>query len=113
MPEYTEEQKKVLGILQDNKQKNFVKRILKPDKYPNIQNDDGSVSSHRMEYAEVDGMYIVYPTIIQEKRKGELRELQSDSAIDYALETGEFIEFDSEEDAAWFSGDNGYKSIWK
>jgi len=110
--EPNDEYKRVLAILQENKRKNFVKRILKPEKYPQIMLEDGAPASHMMAYGEADGKYYVYPTIIQAKGQKELKQLSNDDAWLYAQETGEFIEFDNEEDAAWFSGDNGYKIYW-
>lgn len=105
-----DEYKRILSILDENKRKNFVKRIMKPDKYPVINNEDGSVSSHLMGYGEADGRYYVYPTIIQSKRKGDLVRLSDDDAWTYSQETGEYIEFDNEDDAAWFS--ENYKQYW-
>jgi hypothetical protein len=110
--EYSDEYKKVLKILQENKRKNFVRRILKPDKYPSVTLEDGAPASHMMAYGEWDGKYYVYPTIIQAKGSDELTVLSEEDAQLYAQETGEYIEFDNEEDAAWFSGDEGYKTYW-
>ena len=112
--EYSDEYKQVLKILQDNKRKNFVKRVLKPDRYPGITLEDGRPASHLMSYGEWDGKYYVFPTIIQPKggKNEPLKQLSDDDAVLYAQETGEYIEFDNEVDAVWFSSDDGYKQYW-
>jgi hypothetical protein len=89
---------------------NFVQRVLDPNRQ-NIPNDDGSVSSHRMA-AEVDGggNWFVFPTII-ETEEGKLREFETNQdAMDYAMQTGEFIPFDKDGDKAQVFAKNGYKS---
>ena len=48
------------------------------------------------------------PTIVE--IGGKLVKLDADQAIEYALKTGEFIEFDNEEDAIKFA-ENGYKQV--
>ena len=100
--------------LQDNKDKNFVKRILYKDSFPMLQNGkdkDGreSHSTHSMATGEADGRYFAYPTVVQ-KDKDSLIRLEDREAWDYAIKTREFIEFPSEEEAQWFS--KNYKSVW-
>jgi hypothetical protein len=89
---------------------NFVQRYLYPTDQPFIQNQDGSVSTHRMASAEVDGKFIVYPTIVQNENN-ELVELNDDEAFNYAVEKGEFLEFASDIEARQFA-ENGYKDLW-
>ena len=89
---------------------NFVQRYLFPSQYPDIDNKDGSRSSHRMADAETDGKYVAYPTIIQDK-KGKLKQLEDDEAFEYAMQTGEFLEFPSQEAASEYAA-NGYKKAW-
>lgn len=110
LPTTLEDVTKARDILLKNKDKNFVQRALNPTDYPSIKLPDGDNATHKMAYAEVDGKYIVYPTIIQDD-KGDLKELDGDKAIDHALKNGEYISFDNEKDAGWFS--ENYKSIWK
>jgi len=93
---------KVKGILELNSEKNFVKRIIDPVSYPVIENEDGSISTHRMASGEADGRHFVYPTIIQDK-KGSLRQLNDDEAWNHAMDTGEFIEFGDEIEARNFA----------
>lgn len=83
-PEY-KAMSKVLS--QRNRNLNWVDRGLNPDKYPVIENEDGTISTHRLAYSTGDnGEAYVYPTIIQND-KGELEELDSDSAWEYAKRT--------------------------
>lgn len=81
---------------------NWVQRGLKPDKYPSIQNEDGTVSTHRLAYAEADGKYHVYPTIIQDE-KGALIQLDDKQAMEYAFKTKTTIPFKSKAEAEYYS----------
>lgn len=100
---------KVRAILEKNKDKDFVKRILAPDKYPVITNKDGSISTHLMSWGQSDNGYFVYPTIINTKEG--LKRLSDDEAWNHAISSKEFIRFDSPEEADWFS--KNYKSVWR
>ena len=69
-------------------------------------NPDGSESTHRMEYAEVDGKYHVYPTLFQDDTgnfySGDYNE---------ARKKGEIYIFDTEKEAAkWAGPDSPYKT---
>lgn len=80
-----ESMSKVLS--QRNKHLNWVERGLNPDKYPKIDNGDGSFSTHRLAYSTGDnGEAYVYPTIIQND-KGELEQLDDNAAWEYAVKT--------------------------
>lgn len=96
------------NILNRNKSKDFVKRIISPTLYPVLENEDGSHSTHSMAYAESDGRYLVYPTVVSGE-KGLVR-LSDDEAWKHALTNREYIDFDNEESAAWFS--ENYKKYW-
>jgi len=89
---------------------NFVERYLNPSIFPVINNEDGSVSTHRMASGEANGKYIAYPTIIQRK-DGELEELSLEDAAKYALENKEYMEFDTNLEATRYA-ENGYKKDW-
>ena len=89
---------------------NFEKRILNPNAYPSIDNGDGSKSTHRMAYGEVDNGYVVFPTIVQDK-KGKLLELGDKAAFDYAMKNKEYRMFDKEDDASSYAA-GGYKKFW-
>ena len=92
------------SIMESNKEKNFIKRYLDPDKYPSIKNNDGSESTHLM--ASSDN--IVFPMIVQ-KANGKLEKFSNwKDAYDYAIKNNEFIEMPTEQDAQWFA-ENGYK----
>ena len=98
----------IKDILLKNSTKNFVKRILRPSFYPTLENDDGSVSTHSMAYGEAGGRFYVYPTVVQ--TGAELVRLNDEEAWIYSQKTGEFIEFNNEESARWFS--KNYKNVW-
>jgi len=91
--------------LQRHKGKNFVKRILNPQKWPAIDSGKGWVETHRMAWSEVgeDLTPIVYPTIIYDPKKKKLVRLSGDEAEAHARKTGEFIAFEDKEMAHWFS----------
>ena len=103
-------------FLAEHRDKDFVKRILYHDKYPVINNEDGSVSTHRMAAEKTpDGRWLVFPTIVNTKDglvefpvgEGEFPE----DAWRYALENQEYIEFEDGDEAQWFAK-GGYKSVW-
>lgn len=67
----------------------------------------GKRATHKMSWAEVDGKYIVFPTVLYDwKRLVDY----GNAALDNVLKTGNFIEFDSPEKADWFS--RRYKTVW-
>jgi hypothetical protein len=101
---------KILGVLNAHKKKNFVQRIMTPQSQPQLRLQDGTMATHLMEYGEADGKFVVYPTIIQDER-GQLQNLGSADAWKHAKETGEFIPFGTEAEAASFSAH--YKDVWK
>ncbi len=104
-----DEIEKLLNILAWNSDKNFVKRIMEPGKYGELANSDGSVSTHSMAWGETDGKYQVFPTVVQGE-KGALQRLEGKDAWDRAQETGGYIDFDTPEEAEWFS--KNYKKVW-
>jgi hypothetical protein len=87
----------------------FMKRVLNPSKFPVLKNEDGSVSTHMMEDAEVDGKFVAYPTIVQ-KASGELGKIEGDALV-LAMDTGNYVEFDTQEEASKFAM-GGYKDHW-
>lgn len=95
-------------VLENNKDKDFIKRIISPKDYPVINNQDGSVSTHLMASGEVDGKGIVFPTIIHEN--GKLKKLDMEDAFKYALKNKQFISFPSPQDANFFA--KNYKKAW-
>ena len=108
--------KAVQKTLEANKDKPFVQRVMYPDVHPVRQNPDGSVSTHLMSTAEVDGKYIAYPTMTKNRSKGKsgkhgLKERLGRAAITHALRTRNFIEFGSEKEADDFA--RNYKQVWE
>jgi hypothetical protein len=67
-----EKTKKTREILEKNADKDFVQRILAPGGYPEMQNDDGTHSTHRMSYGGGDGKYYVFPTLFHNRERGTL-----------------------------------------
>ena len=96
-------------ILDDNRGVGFVDRVLNPNKYPSIQNPDGSISTHKMSYVSGDDKFYVFPTILN--GKDGLTEYLPMEAWEHVKQSGNFISFDNEKDAAEFSKD--YKKVWK
>jgi hypothetical protein len=103
-----DELSRINEILDKNKDKSFVKRILEPNNYPSVDVGYGKPSTHLMAYGEGDGKYFVYPTLLY--GEGKLTHLEDEPAYQHARKTGNYIEFDNEEDAAWFS--KSYKKVW-
>jgi len=110
--EYAKQASYLKGLFEDptNKDKNFIQRIMYPQYFPVLENEDGSVSTHSMAWGEVDGKQVVFPTVIQTE-DGGLQRLEDESALDHALRTGEFLEFDTPEEAGWVS--ENYKLLWQ
>jgi hypothetical protein len=101
----------IMRILMANKDKDFVQRILNPRDYPTLDLGEGNFASHKMSWADMDdGSAIVYPNVVHNPEEGSLTELDKDAAIKHALDTGEFIQFETSKDADWFS--KRYKEVW-
>lgn len=93
----------------DPPKKNFVTRYENPYIFPVINNSDGTVSTHKMASAEVDGVNIAYPTIVQ-AADGRLYDLNNvpGSPINYAMNNNEYLKFSSKKEAEGFAS-GGYK----
>ena len=100
---------RIQQILDENKDKRFVQRILNPDISPYLYNEDKSTSSHIMGYWSTDDGFFVAPTVVDDG-EGGLKHLSQGEAADYAMQSGELIKFNNEEDAKWFS--KNYKKYW-
>jgi hypothetical protein len=90
---------------------NFVDRIINKDKYPTLDLGDGNYATHKMGYSTNDLGAVVYPNVIHDQESGTLVELSPDEAYQHAMQTGEYIPFDSENDADWFG--KNYKKVWE
>ena len=105
---------RVMQILSANKDKTFVKRILSPDRFPKLAQEDGSHATHKMAWGETGGengepvRYVVYPTVLYD---GKALKDYGDSAFEHVMKSGNFIEFDNPNDADWFS--RNYKLAWR
>ena len=106
----SEETDKIHTILEANKDKDFVKRILDPDNSPSIDLGKGFTGTHLMATGEADGKHYAYPTI-QRMPDGSLKKMEPNEAFQEAMANGEAIAFDTAEDALWFS--KSYKQVWK
>lgn len=100
---------RISNVLNANKGKNFVQRILRPELNKPIDLGGGEIATHLMSFSESDGKFFVYPTVV-DVGDGELRQLSDDDAWDHSQRTGEFIKFNKESDASWFS--KNYKKWW-
>ena len=111
-------------VMDMNKGKNFIDRILNRDKYPYIPIKDKSGKetggmTHKMASgsANIDGQekFTVYPEIIYDKKTKQLNYLDrakyGDQAWQYAAKNKEFMQFDNPEEAEWVA--KNYKMLWK
>ena len=85
-----------------NAKKPFVQRIRRTDNYKPLDMGNGETRTHFMEYGERDGKFFVYPTVLMSP-DGTLKQFSSDEAQMHSIATGNIINFDSEEQAAFFS----------
>src|SRR5258706_16292069 len=92
----------VKTILNQNKGKNFVKRIQNPGDSPVTNNADGSHSTHRMASANNDEGPVVFPTMVQLPGQNKLIRLDTKIAERYAAKTGEQIKFKTDDQAQMF-----------
>ena len=98
---------RLLEIILRNKGKDFINRIVNANDFPTLENRDGTISTHSMTYAEVDGRFYVYPTVVYQD--GKLMRLGPDTAFNHALTSGEYVTFDDEREAMDFSKE--YKQL--
>jgi len=104
------------SVMMANKNLNFVKRYLMPDMYPALQTNklmgaEGMIAAPKEEVSTHWMLHDpksmrVFPQIVMVD--GKLQDL-GERAYDYADKTGEYIQFETPEEAEWFAA-NGYKS---
>jgi len=99
----------VNSVIEKNRGKSFIERIVNPTSYDPVKNEDGSVSTHGMAVGENNGKFLVYPTV--QRYGAGLRRFDGDAAWKLAIELGKTVEFDNSEDANRFARD--YKSGWE
>jgi hypothetical protein len=90
-----------------NSQMNFVQRAMQGKNQPSIQQPNGMRATHKMAWAEADGRFWVYPTVVM--THNGLIELSPDAAWKLAIQRREAIPFDTAEEAQAFSS-TGYKT---
>lgn len=71
----------------------FVRRMNQADA-PFLQNQDGTISTHRMAWGSDDDGFYAFPTIVN--RNGKLEKLSPEDADNYAHQTGELKRFDTQ-----------------
>jgi hypothetical protein len=99
----------ITEILQNNKDKSFVKRILYPENYPVLNEGNGNFATHKMAFfTNDDGTAVVVPTILYDGDK--LVQYEPKEALERAIKTNNFIKFDNAIDAEYFT--KNYKSVW-
>lgn len=101
---------KLVDIINKNKEIPFVNRFINSQDYPVINNPDGTYSTHKMMWGESRGKYYVFPSI--EMIEDQLTDLPSVgiNPFKHAMENKNYIEFNSPEEASWFS--KNYKKYW-
>src|SRR3990172_2586899 len=113
MPDETYKTKMdIKGIIEFNKHIPFVERIINRDQYPTIQStiDTSKTATHEMAWGETGGQFFVFPTL--DIVNGKLIPFK-DIGIDpfsYAMKSGNYIPFDTAEEADYFS--KNYKQYW-
>lgn len=101
---------RIYKILNENSDKDFVKRVLSPEDYGTIPLENG-YGTHLMSYATDDEGAFAYPQIITDPATGELKRLSSREAMDYAYKNKQYIRFKDPEEADWFG--KNYKRVWE
>lgn len=105
------EREYINSIFNKNASLDFVQRAMNPNVYPSLSLDDGSQATHLMSWGNTDdGRAVVFPQVVYDNNTGNLVKLSAEEAIDHAIKTGEYIEFDSPDEAEWFS--SNYKRMW-
>ena len=93
------------GLLETNKDKDFVQRIMNPGNYPTMELGPDEWGTHRIAYMTEGDKAIVYPEIIH--KDGKLQLLDTKAAYNYAKKNNEYLEMTPDE-ADWFG--KNYKS---
>ena len=95
-------------IVRKNKNIPFINRMVdsnNPNYKKAITTKEGK-ETHRM----ANRGNFAYPTIFVNPKTNKLEKLTEDAAFERAIQTGEFIEFDNEKQAAWFATNNYKKA---
>ena len=94
-----------------HKDLNFVQRLMSPDEWPRVKHPNGGYSTHRMAWTSVGNQHIVYPTVVYDWNSKDVKQRNPDEAVVHALQTGEYIPFNTPEQAHTFA--MKYKRMWE
>jgi len=111
MSQMLSEKGKVSQVIDKHQDKQFVQRIVSPKDYPKLDLGKGNYATHKMSYSTFNDGAIAYPSIVYDQNTGKLNPLKSNEALMHAIRSGEFIKFDTPEEADWFS--QNYKKYWE
>ncbi len=105
---------RIRSLLEANKDKNFVQRILKPEDWPDMGLEPGVRGTHVMSWGTTgtgtpQERSFVFPTLVYDEKSKSLKNL-GPGAFKHAIDTGEVIEMPSRAEADWFS--KNYKRVW-
>ena len=77
---------KIMDILNNNKNKNFVQRIMSPKEWPTLDLGRGDYATHKMAYSTNDdgSTSMVYPHVVYVPTANRLMELKPKDAYGYA-----------------------------
>ena len=102
---FTQKTKQEFEELKEIPKTNFERRLYDKSA-PFLKNEDGSISTHEMTSFEADGKFYAAPTIVE--KNGKLTRLKPEEAIDFALKSGEYKKFDTDQEAKAYA-EGGYK----
>jgi len=94
------------SLLEEHKEVPFVKRMLDPGSYPVARDEAGNPMTHLMSDAEVEGRFIAFPTL-----RFDGNTLVEDTDPMTAIKSGNFIEFDTPEEASAFARGSWKKGV--
>lgn len=96
----------LMATLKANAGKTFVQRILRPNDFPVLEHE-GGIATHRMAWGQAGDKYVAFPTVMYD---GKGLKDYGDKAWDHAMQSQNFIEFNTPQEAEWFS--KNYKGAW-
>ena len=101
---YKESPEQLVELIKNSKA-NFAKRLLDPNRKV-LDLGNGQMGTHKLSYATNAKGVVVYPEI--QEINGELHDLSNDreTAYKFAMQSGDYVVFPSEESAEWFTADN-------
>ena len=98
----------LMNILNENRTKSFVRRILQPNSALTLDLGGGQYATHRMAWGQLGEKFVAYPTVLLNDN-GKLQDYGK-TAWDHVKATGNFITFDNPDEASWFT--QNYKGAW-